>query len=200
MSDYPVHVNVPPDTEQNQLWGVPIVGLIIRTILAIPQLLILFVVGIVVACLQLISWVPILVNGRMAGWGYAIGGGYLRLSTRTALYVLLITGRYPPFGLTGDHPVSVAFDETERQNRLWGIPFVGLWVRWILLIPHFIVLALLGIVIGLVSLFTWVPVLISGRQGDTLVRLFGGFYRWSVRVSAYALLLTGRYPPFGFYD
>ncbi len=200
MSDYPVHVNVPPDDEQNQLWGIPIVGLIVRAILVIPQALILIVVGILVACMQLVSWIPILVNGRMAGWGYAVAGGYLRLSTRAALYVLLITGRYPPFGLTGDHPVGVEFDQTETQNRLWGIPLLGLWVRWILLIPHFFVLALLGIVIGLMSLFTWVPVLVNGRQGDSVVRLFGGFYRWSIRVSAYALLLTGRYPPFGFDD
>jgi hypothetical protein len=49
-------------------------------------------------------------------------------------------------------------------------------------------------------LFTWVPVLLNGRTADWVVRWIGGFYRWSIRVSAYAFLLTGKYPPFSLED
>ena len=45
-----------------------------------------------------------------------------------------MTGKYPPFGPGGEHTIDLTFDETEQQNRLWGIPFVGLLVRSILLI------------------------------------------------------------------
>ncbi len=134
----------------------------------------------------------------MAGWGFAIFGGYIRLSTRISLYVSLITGSYPPFGLTGNHPVAIEFDQTETQNRLWGIPLVGLIVRWILLIPHYVVLWFLGIGIALLLFVSWVPILVNGRQADSIVRFHAGTYRWIVRVTAYALLLTGRYPPFSF--
>ena len=196
MADYPVNVNVPADVGQNRLWGIPILGIWVRAILVIPQAIILFFVAIAMALLVLVSWIPILLNGRMASWGYMIIGGYLRLGARTALYVLLITGRYPPFGLSGDSPIDVVFDETEQQNRLWGIPFVGIWVRVILLIPHFIVLWLLGIGVGLLVIVSWIPVLINARQADSIVSYVAGYYRWAARVASYALLLTGTYPPF----
>lgn len=196
MSDYPVHVTVAKDEGQNRLWGIPLVGLIVRVILVIPHAILLVLLGFALYVMLFVSWIPILVNGRMAGLGYTIAGGYLRLSTRTSLYILLITGRYPPFGLSGDHSVAVMFDETENQNRLWGIPLLGIFVRWILLIPHIVVLALLGIVVWCVSLFSWVPLLVNGRQADSVVSLVGGYYGWLARVSAYGFLLTGRYPRF----
>ena len=105
-----------------------------------------------------------LINGRQAEFVYTIIGGYLRLATRVGGYVLLMTGKYPPFGPGGEHTIDLTFDETEQQNRLWGIPIVGLWVRWILLIPHWIVLFFIGIVVGFVSLVTWIPVLVNGAH------------------------------------
>ena len=115
-------------------------------------------------------------------------------------YLSLATGAYPPIGWTGSHPVNVSFDRNEEQNRIWGIPFVGIFVRWILLIPHWIVLSLLGIVLGLLYLVTWIPVLVSGRQATSIVSFIGGYFRWTVRVAAYGLLFSGTYPPFGFGD
>jgi len=196
LSDYPVVIDVPTDPGQNRLWGIPYVGLLVRSILVIPQFIVLWVLGIITGLLTIVSWAPILIAGRQASFVYTIAGGYLRLSTRVAGYVLLLTGRYPPFGPGGEHSIDVTFDESDRQNRLWGIPFVGLLVRWIILIPHFIVLLLIGIVVAFMILVSWVPVLFLGRQADVIVQWIGGFYRWGVRVSAYALLLSGKYPPF----
>jgi small-conductance mechanosensitive channel len=195
-SDYPVRLEFAPDEGQNRLWGIPLVGLIVRAILVIPHAIILTFASLVVYLLVFINWIPVLLNGRMAGWGYTIFGGYLRLYMRVAAYTTLITGRYPPFGFGGDHTVTVEFDENQTQSRLWGIPLVGLFVRLILLIPHWIVLAIYGVVAGILILFTWVPVLLNGRTSDWVVRYVGGYFRWLLRVTAYWLLLTGRYPPF----
>ncbi len=195
-SGYPVNLTVAPDEGQNRLWGIPFVGLAIRAILVIPQAIVLLILGLAIGFVTLFSWLPILVNGRQAEFIYAIIGGYLRLATRVGGYVLLMTGKYPPFGPGGEHTIDLTFDETEQQNRLWGIPFVGILVRSILLIPHWIVLFFIGIVFAFVTLVTWIPVLVNGRTGDWVVRWVGGFYRWFNRVYAYALLLTGKYPPF----
>jgi hypothetical protein len=199
MSDYPVHLTVPNDPGQNRLWGLLWFGMFVRAIVVIPHLIILFFVGIGAWLLTFVSWIPVLLNGRMASWGYQVIGGYLRLSARASLYVVLATGAYPPFW-TGDHAVSVEFDENEEQNRLWGIPIFGILVRVILLIPHFIVLWILGIAAAFVVVFAWVPVLVNGRQADSVVRFLSAYYRWALRVSAYTLLLTGRYPPFSLDD
>jgi Domain of unknown function (DUF4389) len=195
-SGYPVNLTVAPDEGQNRLWGIPFIGLAIRAILVIPQVIVLWILAFVIAFVMLFSWLPILINGRQAEFVYTVIGGYLRLATRVGGYVLLMTGRYPPFGPGGEHTIDLTFDETEQQNRLWGIPFVGLLVRSILLIPHWIVLFFIGIVFAFITLVTWIPVLVNGRTGDWVVRWVGGFYRWFNRVYAYALLLTGKYPPF----
>ena len=195
-SGYPVSMTIAPDEGQNRLWGIPFVGLTIRAILVIPQAIVLWVLALAIAFVTLFSWLPILINGRQAEFVYAIIGGYLRLATRVGGYVLLMTGRYPPFGPGGEHTIDLTFDENDEQNRLWGIPFVGLMVRWILLIPHFIVLFFIAIVVGFVSLITWIPVLVNGRTADWVVQWVGGFYRWFNRVYAYMLLLSAKYPPF----
>jgi hypothetical protein len=200
VSDYPVKVTYASDEGQNRLWGIPLIGAIIRSILVIVQVIVLIVLGLLLYVVLLLNWIPVLFSGRQAGWIYAVVGGYLRISTRIVAYILLITGRYPPFGPGGEHTVDVTFDESEAQNRLWGIPFVGVLVRLIVLIPHLFVLFFLTIVVGILSLFTWVPVLLNGRTADWVVRWIGGFYRWSIRVSAYAFLLTGKYPPFSLED
>jgi hypothetical protein len=200
MFDYPVKVTYGPDEGQNQLWGIPLVGLIIRSILCIPQFVLLAVLGLVMYVIVLVNWIPILVNRRQATWIYQIAGGYFRLSTRLYAYILLLTGRYPPLWIEGEHTVDVTFDEAEMQNQLWGIPILGVMARLVLLIPHLLILALLGVLVGILMLFTWVPVLLTGRTADWTVRWVGGFYRWSLRVSAYAFLLTGRYPPFSLDD
>lgn len=192
---YPVNVSFVVD-DQDRWWGIPLVGVIIRSILVIPQAIVLAVLAIAVWFVMLVSWIPILVNGRQASWAYTVVGGYIRLSTRVAGYVLLLTGRYPPFGPGGEHTIEVTFDESETQNRLWGIPFVGIWVRAILLIPHWIILWLLGIVVAFMFLVSWIPILAGGRQADWVMQWVGGFYRWGDRVIAYQLLLTGKYPPF----
>jgi hypothetical protein len=197
---YPVDVSFPWDKGQSRLWGIPLVGLVVRSFLVIPQLVVLIVLAFVMYLVLLVNWIPILVTGRQAGFAYSFIGGYLRLSTRVAGYVLLLTGRYPPFGPGGEHPIDVTFDRGDRQNRAWGIPVVGLWIRWILLIPHWIVLALISIAVALLILVSWVPLLMNGRQADLIIRWIGGFYRWAIRVSAYAFLLTDRYPPFRLED
>jgi hypothetical protein len=197
---YPVHVSVGPDEGQNRLWGIPILGIFVREIIQIPHLILLFFLGIGLYLFVLVSWIPVLVNGRQASWGYTLGEAYFTLSARVATYLALATGKYPPIGWSGDHPVNVSFERGEPQNRLWGIPFFGILVRWVLLIPHFIVIWILSIVLALLFLVSWIPVLLSGRQATAIVNFIAGYLRWTYRVLAYGLLLTGKYPPFSFAD
>ena len=73
---------------------------------------------------------------------------------------------------------------------------IGYVVRWLILIPHFIAIWLLSIVAAILMLVIWAPVLILGRQADIIYTIVGGLYRWQLRVSAYALLMVDKYPPF----
>ena len=73
-----------------------------------------------------------------------------------------------------------------------------LWlVKWILLIPHYVVLAFLWIAFVVLTVVAWFAILITGRYPQPLFDYVVGVGRWSLRVSAYAfLLVTDKYPPF----
>ena len=194
---YPVNVSYDRAAQLDRLWGIPWVGQLVRWILLIPHILILVLVAIVAGLMLLVTWIPVLILGRFPGWGYRWVGGMMGWAVRVQAYGLLLTPTYPPFSLSGEgHPVSVRFDEGVRISRFWGIPFVGMMVRAIVLIPHFIVLWILAIVVYLLYLVVWVPVLLLGRQADFVYTLVGGFTRYWFRVTAYLLLMVDRYPPF----
>jgi hypothetical protein len=194
---YPVNISYDRGAHINRLWGIPLIGQLVRAVLAIPHYIVLMLVGIVAAIQLLVTWIPILILGRYPGWGYRWTGGLLAYAMRVYAYVYLMTGTYPPFSLSGEmYPISIRYDEGVRINRLWGIPVIGYLVRFIVLIPHFLVLWVLSIVVWFLLLVVWVPVLILGRQADVIYTIVGGYFRWYLRVTAYMLMMVDRYPPF----
>ena len=91
---------------------------------------------------------------------------------------------------TAGYPVQFEVDDAMAQNRL------SILFRWLLVIPHVIIIELLGVALGLVTLLAWFTIVFVGRYPTSMLRFAIGVLRWTARVSAYAALLTGRYPPF----
>jgi hypothetical protein len=71
-------------------------------------------------------------------------------------------------------------------------------VHWILAIPHYIVVSVLGVVGGVVAFFSWVVILFTGALPEGLANLQCLVLRYSLRVTTYTAFLHEQYPPFEF--
>ena len=72
-----------------------------------------------------------------------------------------------------------------------------LWlVKWILAIPHFIILYVVGFVAIVCAIAAGFVILFTGGYPRGLFDIVLGYVRWLTRAYAYAFFLTDRYPPF----
>lgn len=95
------------------------------------------------------------------------------------------------------YPVNLEVKVPERSNRLYALLFLLFIVpKIIILIPHFVILWFLSIASIVVVTIAQFAVLFTGRYPAGLFSFVVRFMRWQVRVNAFLLGLTDRYPPF----
>ncbi|MFI0976337.1 DUF4389 domain-containing protein [Streptomyces sp. NPDC021093] len=79
------------------------------------------------------------------------------------------------------------------QQRRWTV-----LLRWLLLIPQFVVVWALGIAAFFVTIVGWFAALFTGRLPDGIFQFLGSVLAYTTRVHASAALLVDHYPPFSF--
>jgi hypothetical protein len=193
---YPVRMTLSQPEGSTRFWAVPLIGFLIKWLILIPHLIVLYVLGITVFLAVLIIWIPVLFTARYPDWAFSLVGGYIRWLTRILLYFYGLTDAYPAFSF--DAPGDMLIERPESSSRFFAILLIGGIVRYILLIPHYIILYALSIAVGACQLVIWVWVLFGGQYPTWAFTLVGGTVTWSTRVTAYFFGLTDRYPPFSF--
>lgn len=178
----------------NVFWAVPLIGLIAKVIILIPHLIVLSLLRSAVGLAHLVIWVPVLFTGRYPGWGFVLTAGWIRWETRVALYMYGITDLYPAFSF--EAPGDLTIGMPLSSSRFWAIPVLGSSIKALILIPHFLILGVLGFVVGLTQLVIWVPVMFGGSFPTWGFDLIHGLLLWQGRTYAYLFGLTDRYPPF----
>lgn len=134
----------------------------------------------------------ILFRQKYPRWWFDWNVELQRFGNRVGIYLLLMDDRYPS---TDDHQsvhLEYVYPDAERDLNRW-LPLV----KWLLAIPHYIVLFFLDIAVFVVVIVAWFAILFTGRYPRGIFTFVEGVVRWHNRVSAYAfLLITDRYPPF----
>ena len=115
-----------------------------------------------------------------------------RFSTRVGAYLSLMRDEYPSTDEQQAVQLELDYPDAARDLNRW-LPLV----KWLLAIPHYIVLAVLGVAAFICVLIAWFAIIFTGRYPRGLFDFVLGVDRWGLRVLAYMwLLITDRYPPF----
>lgn len=180
---YPLQYSVDyPEGPRNRLTA------LVRLILAIPIIIIS-----IFAAWQVIvpTFFMILFRNKYPRWWFDWNLEVMRFVSRVNSYVLLLRDEYPATDDEQAIHLNMSYPDEGDINRFMPI------VKWILAIPHYIVLYVLSLIVLVISLIAWFAILIVGRYPMGMFDFTVGVMRWSNRVTAYAFVLTtDRYPPF----
>jgi hypothetical protein len=186
---------------------------LVKWFLLIPHFIVLAVLWLAFFVVTVVAFFAILFTERYPRSLFEFNVGVLRWTWRVVYYgySALGTDRYPPFrlGPEPDYPATYDVDYPERLSR--GLVLIK-W--WLLAIPHYIVLAIIGGglglgwgadrgwnvpfggFIGVVVLFVGLALLFTGSYPRGLFDLVMGLNRWVYRVIPYVALMRDEYPPF----
>lgn len=181
-ADYPVTLDIDyVDTDRNRATT------FFRVILAIP-------IVIIQAGISALLWpqlLMILFRQKYPRWWFDFNVEVTRFSTRISAYMGLLTDQYPATDEEQSVRLTIDYPDATKLNR-W-LPLI----KWILAIPHYIALAVLGAIALVLIVLGWFAILITGKLPRGIHNYLVGVTRWTTRVNAYAFLLTtDQYPPF----
>ena len=118
-----------------------------------------------------------------------------RFSTRCLAYLALLRDEYP--STDEEQAVRLDIDYPDAMGLDRWLPLI----KWLLALPHYLILCLLSVVSVFCVIGAWFAILFTGRYPRGLFDFVVGVFRWALRVGAYAFLLTtDRYPPFTLQD
>lgn len=148
--------------------------------------------GGIAAGLVVATALMIVFRQRYPRWWFNFALEFTRFSARVGAYLALMTDRYPSTEDAQSVHLDVNYPNAQKDLNRW-LPLV----KWFLAIPHYVVLAFLGVAAVVAVIIAWFAILFTGRYPRGLFDFVVGVGRWGLRVNAYAfLLVTDKYPPF----
>jgi hypothetical protein len=134
----------------------------------------------------------IIFRQRYPRWWFDFARELARFEARVGAYLVLLTDQYPSTVEEQSVHLEIDYPNVETDLNQW-LPLV----KWLLAIPHYIVLIVLNIAAFFAVILAWFAIMVTGQYPRALFDFVVGVIRWDLRVGAYAfLLVTDVYPPF----
>lgn len=125
-------------------------------------------------------------------WWFDWNEQLLGFSYRVSSYLSLLRDEYPSTDEAQAVHIRISYPDAREGLNRW-LPLI----KWLLAIPHWVVLFFLAIAAFVCVVIAWFAILFTGRYPRSLFDFVVGVERWSLRVLAYAVVLvTDEYPPF----
>jgi hypothetical protein len=170
---------------------------LVQWVLAIPHLLVSRALNYLRSILTLVSLFTVLFTERIPPVIFDMIAMTYRYEWRALSYALFLHEDYPPFDFEPAADDDGA--ETHTTVNLSYPAHLNRWkplYKWFLAIPHYLVLAVLAVGAMFAVIGGLIGVLFTGEYPKGARDFIVGVYRYSLRVHAYAGLLTDEYPPF----
>jgi hypothetical protein len=136
--------------------------------------------------------VMILFRQKYPRWWFDWNVELLKFENRVGAYASLLRDEYPSTDEEQAVHLEIQYPDAEMDLNRW-LPLV----KWLLAIPHYIVLFFLGIGVLFAVIIAWFAILFTSLYHRGLHVFVVGVMRWTNRVSAYMFILTtDKYPPF----
>ena len=134
----------------------------------------------------------ILFRKKYPRWWFDWNLELMRFGNRVGVYLTLMDDRYPSTDERQSVHLDFPYPDVEADLGR-GMPLV----KWLLAIPHYVVLFFLFIGAFFAVVFAWFAILFTGNYPRGAFTYVEGVYRWYNRVLGYAFtLVTDEYPPF----
>ncbi len=183
---YPVVFNVEYPEDPGRF------SILIRWLLAIPQSIVASILTRLAQVLTFFAFFVILFTKRFPEGMFRLIVGAYRWQYNVTVYALFQPHPYPPFSMDAGAYPHFQYDVIRREEYNRWLPLV----KWLLAIPHYIVLAFLAFVGVFVGFIAVILVVLTGRFPRWAFDYLVGLGRWSARVTAYVMLQVDAYPPF----
>jgi hypothetical protein len=218
MEPHPIRIVVEDDLERSRL------TVFFRLLLGIPHYVWLFLWGLVVFLVAILSWFVALILGRLPAGLHNFQAAYVRYWAHVVAFINLTANPFPGFtGQPGSYPVDVEIDEPAPQSRLKTL------FRGFLALPAAVIAAFLagnpvpspggggwsedgdysvgeiiyialpvptfgGFLIGVAAFLGWFAALALARSPQGFRDIGAYGLRYGAQVGGYLLFLTDRYP------
>jgi len=183
--EYPLRFDVEYPEQLNR-WLV-----LVKWLLAIPHILIVNALVNVASVIHVIGFFAILFTTKYPQPLFEFVVNIYRWQANLYAYLGLMRDEYPPFSWEpGQYPVNFEIDYPPELNR-W-LPLV----KWLLAVPHYVVLFFLAIAALVVWVIAFFAILFTGAYPRGMFDFVVGVLRWGNRVNAYVFFMRDEYPPF----
>ena len=172
--------------------GIDVGDLIVLTVVAVLLVpIMIFMAGFITNLFNPIV-LMLVFRKKYPKWWFDYFTNLIKFLTRVGSYLTLLTDVYPSTDEDQNVHIEITYPDVDKELSQ-GLPLI----KWFLAIPHYIVLAFVALVACVCDILIWFAILFTGRAPRGLFDFIVGFYRWGLRVSAYAYFqFTDKYPPF----
>ncbi len=195
---YPVDVQAVYGTgERSRGLAAAGVVLFLKSLLLLPHLIIVSVLG---SAAGLISWIGywvIAFTGEIPEFFYTFPLRTMEWSVRSTGWLVSFDDAYPPFEWENDtYSTRLVIDEPPGP-RSRGLAVLGIIpLKALALLPHIVVLMFVGLAAMIAVWVGYVAILFTGKLPEGIYNFTLGATRWGSRIQAWLYSLTDRYPPF----